>query len=129
MAGHSQVDKYAYRVRWSAEDSAHVGLCAEFPSLSWLADGMAAALDGIARLVAEAVSDMTKSGEPIPEPFALRSYSGKLMVRVPPDLHRELAIEAGEQKVSLNRLISRKLAGTSTSQLRCVACSTELHET
>lgn len=26
-----------YRVTWSAEEGEHVGLCAEFPSLSWLA--------------------------------------------------------------------------------------------
>ena len=30
-------DHYTYRVTWSAEDAEHVGLCAEFPSLSWLA--------------------------------------------------------------------------------------------
>lgn len=30
-------DHYTYRVTWSAEDGEHVGLCAEFPSLSWLA--------------------------------------------------------------------------------------------
>jgi len=30
-------DKYTYRVTWSEEDAEYVGLCAEFPSLSWLA--------------------------------------------------------------------------------------------
>jgi predicted RNase H-like HicB family nuclease len=30
-------DRYTYRVTWSAEDGEYVGLCAEFPSLSWLA--------------------------------------------------------------------------------------------
>ena len=27
-------DHYTYRVTWSAEDGEHLGLCAEFPSLS-----------------------------------------------------------------------------------------------
>ena len=27
--------QYTYRVKWSAEDNGYVGLCAEFPSLSW----------------------------------------------------------------------------------------------
>lgn len=31
------IDHYTYRVTWSAEDNEHVGLCAEFPSVSWLA--------------------------------------------------------------------------------------------
>jgi predicted RNase H-like HicB family nuclease len=64
------VDHYTFRVTWSPEDGEHVGLCAEFPSLSWLADTPESALKGIRRLVAEAVADMQASGEPVPAPFA-----------------------------------------------------------
>jgi len=32
-------------------------------------------------------------------------------VRIPPELHRQLAIQAAEQGVSLNRPASAKLAG------------------
>ena len=32
-------DHYTYRITWSAEDRARLGLCAEFPSLSWTARG------------------------------------------------------------------------------------------
>ena len=28
-------DRDTYRITWSAEDGEHVGLCAEFPLLSW----------------------------------------------------------------------------------------------
>lgn len=31
------IDKYTYQITWSEEDSEYVGLCAEFPGLSWLA--------------------------------------------------------------------------------------------
>ena len=48
---------------------------------------------------------------PIPEPIAGRAYSGKFMVRVPPETHRALALQAAEAGVSLNRLISARLAG------------------
>lgn len=102
-------DKFTYRVTWSEEDSEYVGLCAEFPSLSWLADTPEEALQGIRQLVAEVVADMTANNEAVPEPLALRPYSGKFMVRVPPELHRQLAIEAAESGVSLNRLASAKL--------------------
>jgi predicted HicB family RNase H-like nuclease len=37
--------------------------------------------------------------------------SGKFMVRVPPQVHKKLAIEAAESGVSLNRLASAKLSG------------------
>ena len=103
-------DHYTYRVTWSEEDKEYVGLCAEFPSLSWLASAPEAALRGIRSVVAEAVVDMQKHREPIPEPLSSRCFSGKFMARVPPDVHRELAVEAAKAGVSLNRLATVKLA-------------------
>ena len=60
--------------------------------------------------MADVVADMKKSREPVPEPLASRKFSGKFMVRVPPDVHRELTVEAAEAGVSLNRLATVKLA-------------------
>jgi len=102
-------DRYTYRVTWSEEDDEYIGLCAEFPSLSWLEPSPEDALKGIRQIVAQVVTDMKKSGKPVPEPIAVRKYSGKFMVRIPPDLHRRLAIEAAESGVSLNRIASDKL--------------------
>jgi predicted HicB family RNase H-like nuclease len=104
------VDHYTYRVTWSAEDGEHVGLCAEFPSLSWLAKTPEAALKGIRRVVTDAVADMQATGEDFPVPLAEKHYSGEFRVRIPPQVHRALATEAAEQGVSLNRLASAKLA-------------------
>jgi len=103
-------DRYTYRVTWSEDDREYVGLCAEFQSLSWLAPTPEGALRGIRKLVADVVKDMNKSGEDVPQPIACRSYSGKFMVRVPPDVHRQLAIQAAEFGVSLNRIASSKLS-------------------
>ena len=102
-------DHYTYRVTWSQEDEEYVGLCIEFPSLSWLATSPEEALTGVRSVVADVVADMQANGEPIPEPIAIRRYSGNFMVRVPPELHRRLALEAAEAGVSLNRLASAKL--------------------
>ena len=66
------VDHYTYRVTWSAEDDEHVGLCAEFPSLSWLSKTPEAALKGIRRVVFELVSEMRVAGEAVPVPLAAR---------------------------------------------------------
>lgn len=104
------MDKYTYRVTWSEEDNEYVGLCAEFPSLSWLADTQEEALVGIRDTVGQVVRDMKSNGEDVPEPIAARPSSGKLQVRIPPRLHTALRIQAAESKVSLNRLISDKLA-------------------
>jgi len=103
-------DHYTYRVSWSEDDQEYVGLCAEFPSLSWLASSPGAALRGIRALVADLVAEMKKNRETIPVPLASRNFSGKLRVRVPPDVHQELAIEAAEARVSFNRLATVKLS-------------------
>jgi predicted HicB family RNase H-like nuclease len=103
-------DHYSYRVLWSEEDKEYVGLCAEFASLSWLAASPEEALQGIRKTVADAILDMKKTGEPIPEPVTSKHYSGKFIVRVPPEVHRRLALEATEAGVSLNRLASARLS-------------------
>lgn len=108
------IDKYAYRIIWSEEDGEHIGLCAEFPSLSWLDKSADAAFHGIRKLVADVVADLKSHHEPIPEPLSSRNFSGKFVVRVPPELHRELMLEAQESHVSLNRYVSNKLARRNT---------------
>ncbi len=103
-------DRYTYRVTWSQDDGEHVGLCAEFPSLSWLAGSPEAALRGIRKVITEAVRDLRSEGEPVPEPLAARNFSGRFVVRVPEEVHRRLAIQAAESGVSLNRLASARLS-------------------
>lgn len=104
------INHYTYRVTWSAEDNEHVGLCSEFPSLSWLAPTPEKALSGIRRVVSDVVADMAANEEPIPEAIAEKKYSGRFVVRVPSLVHRSLATEAADLGVSINRLVSAKLA-------------------
>ena len=61
-------DHYTYRVTWSAEDDEHVALCAEFPSLSWLAPTPQEALAGLRELIQDVVADMRANDETPPEP-------------------------------------------------------------
>lgn len=105
-------EHYTYRVRWSAEDEAHIGTVAELPSLSWVDDKQIDAFEGIRSLVADVLDDMLANGEVVPEAIADRSYSGKFMVRVTPEAHRQLATDAAEQNVSLNRLAASRLVGS-----------------
>jgi predicted HicB family RNase H-like nuclease len=103
-------DHYTYRVTWSEDDKEYVGLCAEFSSLSWLSNTMESALKGIRNIVEEVIKDMKENGEEIPQPIANKNYSGKFMVRLPPEVHRDLAIQAAESGVSINRLVSSRLS-------------------
>src|SRR5699024_7984113 len=103
---------YTYRVTWSAEDGEYVATCLELPSLSWLADTPRDALAGAEQVAAEVGADMLQASEPVPTPLADQHFSGRFNVRVPETLHRKLATEAAEEGVSLNRLVSDRLART-----------------
>jgi predicted HicB family RNase H-like nuclease len=103
-------DRYSYRVTWSEEDQEYLGLCAEFPSLSWLAATPEGALEGIRTVVADVVADMQTNQEAVPEPLSTKRFSGRFMVRIPPEVHRRLALEAAEGGISLNRLASARLS-------------------
>lgn len=57
----NEIEKYTYRIMWSDEDEVFIGLCTEFPSLSWLASTSGKTLKGIQSVVKECVSDMSKT--------------------------------------------------------------------
>lgn len=66
-------DNYTYSVLWSEEDKEYVGLCSEFPGLSWLSENQDAALHGIRQMVAIVVSDMLANSEKVPKPLATKN--------------------------------------------------------
>ena len=103
------VTRYSYRVTWSPEDEEFVASCLEFPSLSWLDDSQERALEGLRTVVSEALADLESNGEPIPQPLSIRSYSGKFNLRVGERLHRQLALQAAEEHLSLNQYVVRRL--------------------
>lgn len=106
----SLVEKYTYQTFWSAEDQEFVSTVLEFPSLSCLAESSSEAESGLQKLLAEVIGDMERSGEPIPEPFGERVYSGRFNLRIPRSLHRRLAMAAEREGVSLNSYVAQKLA-------------------
>lgn len=106
------VDKYTYRVGWSEEDACHIARCLEFPSLAAHGKKSEEALKAIKKVVAAAVKWMKEENESIPEPFGIRSFQGTLTLRVPPDVHRNLAIRSSEEGVSINQYILSRVANT-----------------
>ncbi len=103
------IDRYTYRVFWSDEDEEYVGLCAEFGLLSHLDDTPEKALIGIREVVSHAVQLNLEEGIEVPEPISTRRYSGTITLRIPPETHRALAMDAAEAGVSMNRLATERL--------------------
>ena len=102
--------KYTFRTQWSADDEVHISRCLEFPSLATHGKTPEDALKKIQFVVAESIRWMSEKEEEIPEPLGVKKFSGKYPLRLTPELHRELAMRAAEQKVSLNQYIQTKLA-------------------
>lgn len=105
-----EAELYSYRVQWSEQDQEYIGLCAEFPSLSWLDASQGATLNGIVKVVGDVIADLLRTGENVLFPLSIKNYSGKLSVRILPELHRKLDVDAHEERVSLNRPIANRLA-------------------
>ena len=103
------VEKYTYRVEWSAEDKTHIARCVEFPSLATHGETVEEALHEIEKVVEETLKWMKEDGEEFPEALSTKKYKGNLTLRVPSDVHRKLAVESAEQGVSINQLILSKL--------------------
>jgi len=104
-----RADDYQYSVAWSQEDEAFIGRVVEFSSLAAHGSTLEEAFQEIRNAVEGVLEDLEESGEAMPQPYSRRSYSGRLNVRMSEHRHRQLAIEAQQQGVSLNQWILTKL--------------------
>jgi predicted RNase H-like HicB family nuclease len=104
------IDKYTYRIEWSEDEQCHVARCLEFPSLAAHGNTIEEALREIEYVVAESVKWMQEEGEAAPEPLGLKKFKGLLILRIPPEKQRNLAIRCAEEGISLNRFTLSRLA-------------------
>ncbi len=56
------------------------------------------------------IEDALENGDPVPEPRGAEGYSGKVVLRMPKSLHRDLARKAKDEGVSLNQIMVANLA-------------------
>ncbi|MEO8816127.1 MAG: type II toxin-antitoxin system HicB family antitoxin [Mycobacterium sp.] len=111
------MNHYAYRAEWSREHGQYVGRCIELPWLTHWAPTAQDAIVGVERDVDEFSAEREAAGEDVPAPLAEREYSGKFVVRTSPVLHARLAVEAAEQRVSMNQWVVQKLVNRPSSSL------------
>lgn len=105
-----KAEEYTYSVMWSEEDDAFIGRVVEFPSLAAHGNTLEGALKEITSAVGAVLEDLKDNDEPVPEPLTKKKFSGKLNLRLPSHLHRQLTIEAKREGTTLNQWINMKLA-------------------
>jgi predicted RNase H-like HicB family nuclease len=76
-----RAEEYSFRVQYSPDDRAFIGLVDEFPGLSAFADTLEGAIKEIKTVLVEGLQLLAERGGQIPEPLSRREYSGKFVVR------------------------------------------------
>ena len=105
---HPALHRYLPLVRWSDDDSSYVGSCPPVIGDCCHGSDPATVMRQLVGIVGEVLTDMESDGQPVPA-ATNREYSGKMPLRITPDLHRALAARALVSGDSLNRHIERIL--------------------
>ena len=95
-------DQYLKIVEWSEEDKCYVGTCPGLMMGGIHGDEEAKVYRELCQAVEEWIKIYEEDGEPLPPPTASKEYSGKFVVRVGEELHKQLAINALREGESLN---------------------------
>lgn len=95
-------DQYLKIVEWSDEDHCYVGTCPGLMLGGIHGDDETKVYKELSRAVDEWIRIYEEDGDPLPPATAGKTYSGKFVMRVGEELHKELAIEATCRRQSLN---------------------------
>lgn len=102
-------DRYLKIVEWSEEDQCYVGTCPGLMLGGVHGDNEARVYKELCQAVDEWIRIHEQDGDPLPPATAGKDYSGKFVVRVGRDLHRQLAVQALRAGQSLNAYCVRML--------------------
>jgi antitoxin HicB len=98
--------KYPKQVFWSDEDEGYIAIAPDLPGSSAFGESEAEALRELDEAIAGWIAAAKAIGNPVPPPSTpSKQHSGKLLVRMPRTLHRDLAEEALREGVSLNQYV------------------------
>lgn len=101
-------ERYPAQVFWSDDDEGYIALAPDLPGCSAFGESREEALSELLHAIEAWVAAARAAGNAVPEPSrpAHRAqFSGKTLLRMPVDLHANLAKGASEEGVSLNQFI------------------------
>ncbi len=101
--------KYKLDILWSDEDDAYVVHVPELPGCVAHGETVEEAVEMAKEAIDGFIETLKKMGRPAPVPMSERPYSGKIPLRIDPMLHRDLAIKAVLEDMSLNAFIEKRL--------------------
>ena len=102
-------DQYLKLVEWSEEDNCYIGTSPGLFTGGVHGDDQSKVFLELCDVVEEIVLLYESEGKQLPAPTANKSYSGKISLRIPPELHKTVAIKATQTGESVNKFIRHAL--------------------
>lgn len=109
MAKRASENRYRLEINWSAEDECYVVNVPELPGCVTHGDSPEHAVKMAGEAIDGYLESLKARKMAIPKPLSEKKFSGKIPLRIDPVLHRDLAIKASIEGLSLNKLIEKKL--------------------
>lgn len=105
-------DNYVKIVEWSDEDQCYIGTSPGLFIGGVHGKSEKKVFEELCKAVDETVDLLKKEGRTLPEATINKKYSGKIALRITPELHKLLAIKALQTGESINKFIQHKLEST-----------------
>lgn len=102
--------RYLKIVEWSDEDKCFVGRIPGLVAGGVHGNDEAKVYRELCQVAEEWVEILEGDGKPLPPPTAGKTYTGKFIVRVAPELHQKAALKAMARNESLNQFVAGALA-------------------
>lgn len=102
-------DQYLKVVEWSNQDKCYIGTAPGLVIGGVHGKNQAKVFEELCQVVEEAIELLKKEGQPLPKATANKKFSGKILLRISPELHKALAIKALKSGASLNKIIQHEL--------------------
>ena len=97
------------------DDGEYLAHFVEMPNVSAFGESPEQALHELETAWEAVKESYQMHGEPVPVAPSRKDYSGQFNVRIDRRLHRALAMEAAKAGVSLNAIVSQKLAKSTSA--------------
>lgn len=102
--------KFTYRAEWSDEDGVHIARALEMPSIKAHGSSPEEAIKELKIPLEMALEMLLEEGSKLPEPISTSDFKGRVLLRMTPEKHKEMAMRAAESGISLNQLILTKIS-------------------
>ncbi len=104
--------RYLKIVEWSDDDRCFVGRCPGLFYGGCHGKDEARVFKRLCKIVEEHVAELLFKRESLPPPTAGKTYSGKFIVRIGPELHQKAVLKAESRGESLNQFVAEAIANS-----------------